>query len=659
MHAIQAYADQETRVSVSSSAHAKAVELGKYVIRMTTAAGSGHPSSGLALAHIIVELMYRRMRYDPADPWNPASDRLVLSIGHAVPIVYAAYADLGGAVGTDKEDPRLLRVEDLCTLRELSSVLDGHPNPAEGFPFFDAATGSLGQGLSVAAGLALAAALDKIDKRIFVIAGDGESREGQVWEAADFIAERNLRNICVIFSCNGHGQAGPVSRQQGAETIAAKATAFGFQVVDVDGHDPEALAAAFDKMQTADRPLAIVARTVKGWGVEFVQRENYHGRVIPRTDMDRACAELDATGQRIGTVSDIEMSPPPPPARSPAKATREIALPAFDEALRIMGWEKTLATKKLATRAAYGIALAALGDADERIVALDGDVSNSTYAELFAKRHPQRFFECKIAEQNMISVGAGLAAAGKVPFASSFAKFIARAVDQIDMAGITRANIKIVGSHAGVSLAADGPSQMSLADMAYFRSMTRTENGRGGIVCHVFHPCDAVSAYRCTELMADIEGMCYMRTHRPEASFIYPFDERFEVRGCKQLRHGRHLTIVSCGYMLHTVLEAADRLAGSGIECNVFDAYTFPLDPAPIVNAARTSGSTILTVEDNYLGGLHAELAEAAAELGDLRVVGMTVRRLPKSAKTAGEVFSHVGVGLEHIIVRATALARR
>jgi transketolase len=259
----------------------------------------------------------------------------------------------------------------------------------------------------------------------------------------------------------------------------------------------------------------------------------------------------------------------------------------------------------------------------------------------------------------MITVSAGLAAAGKIPFASSFAKFIARGVDQIDMASITRANIKIVGSHAGVSLAADGPSQMSLADVAYFRSMTRVDVGNGRRACHIFHPADAVSAYRCTELMANIDGMCYLRTHRPDAPFLYPFDEPFDLYGCKKVRGGEHLTLVSSGYILHTVLEAAERLAADGIHCNVFDAYTLPLDAAPILDAARASDGVILTVEDNYAGGLDAELAEAAAQLGDLRVYGMSARRIPKSAKTAGSVFSHVGVGLAQIVQRATELARR
>lgn len=644
-------------MSVASTAHAKAVELGKHVVRMTTAAGSGHPSSALALSHIIVELMYRKMRYDPADPWNPGNDRLVLSIGHSVPIVYAAYADLGGAVGGVNGQRRLLRVDDLSKLRELHSVLDGHPNPAEGFPFFDAATGSLGQGLSVGAGLALAARLDGIAKRIFVIVGDGESREGQVWEAMDFIVDHKLTNVCAIFSCNGEGQAGKVSSQQSADAIAAKATAFNWEVIRVDGHDPVELSAAFDRAKAATRPTAIVARTVKGWGVDSMRTSNFHGKPMPAADLDKACAELDATGRRLGASANGAWTPPPPIRAATRSESKKIAVASFEEACERAGMGSALKAKKLATRAAYGVALVALGDADPRVVALDGDVSNSTYADRFAQKHPARFFECKIAEQNMVSAAAGLAAAGKIPFASSFAKFIARAVDQIDMAAISRANIKIVGSHAGVSLGADGPSQMAVSDVAYFRSLTRVDAGLGEVACHVFQPCDAVSAYRCTELMANIRGLCYLRTHRPEASFVYPVTEQFEVGGCKQLRRGEHLTLVSCGYMLHIVLQAADQLADRGVRCNVFDAYTFPLGATPILAAARSAGGSILTVEDNYIGGLQAELAEAAA--GGVHVEGLTAKRIPKSAKTAEEVFEYVGVGLKQITERATALAAR
>lgn len=625
---------------------------------MTSAAGSGHPSSALAITHIVVELMYRQMRFDPANPWNVASDRLVLSIGHAVPIVYAAYADLGGTVGKNPSEGRTLTIDDLATLRELDSVLDGHPNPAEGFPFFDAATGSLGQGLSVAAGLALAARADGIDKRIYCIIGDGESREGQVWEAADFIVDQELNNVCAIFSCNGHGQAAAVSHQQSADVIAAKAAAYNWRVIRVDGHDPDELDEAFSAARTSEKPVAIVATTVKGWGVDSMLGQNFHGKPMPQDQRDAACEELEATGTKLGASLGESMSPTSPAAGSAKKSRSAITLPDFETAMKGAGLESALKDRKLATRVAYGAALVAAGAADDRIVSVDGDVSNSTFANMFAKVYGDRFFECKIAEQNMVTVAVGLAAGGKIPFASTFAKFVARAVDQIDMVSISRANVKIVGSHSGVSLGADGPSQMSLSDVAYFRSMTRADAGTGEVACYVFQPSDAICAYRCVELMANVNTLCYMRTHRPAADFLYKTDERFELRGCKQLRQGDKLTLVSCGYMLHTVLRAAVKLADAGVACNVFDAYTFPLNAEPILDAARDSGGAILTVEDNYIGGLHAELAEAAAEQGNVRVVGMTVNRIPKSAKSADEVFSYVGVGTDQIVQRATALAK-
>jgi transketolase len=638
-----------------SAIHAKAVELGKHVLTMTTEAGSGHPSTALALAHIVVELMYRRMKYSPRDPWNPASDRLVLSMGHGVPIIYAAYADLGGAVGTDPKRPHFLKVECLAKLRELGSVLDGHPNPAEGFPFFDAATGSLGMGLSVAAGLALAARLDRIDKRVFVLIGDGESREGQIWEAADFIVDHELSNICAVFSCNGHGQAAAVSPQQSAESIAAKAAAFGWNVVEADGHDPASLTAAFDTFERANRPTAVIARTVKGWGVPLMHGKNYHGKPLTRAELQTALTELDETARQLSAGNETEVGGPPLPHQVKVRPESfpTIAIAAVDEGLSRVGYAEALANKKLATRVAYGAALVALGDVDERIVALDGDVGNSTFANLFEKRHPDRFFECKIAEQNMVSTAVGLAAAGKIPFASSFSKFIARATDQIDLAAISRANVKIMGSHSGVSLGADGPSQMSLADMAYFRSMTRCDNGRGQPLCRIFHPADPVAAYRLTELAANVAGLCFLRTHREPAAFLYTLDESFDTSGCKQLRTGDRLTLVSTGYMLHTVLEAAKMLAAENHACNVFDVFAFPADLSSILASARKANSVIVTVEDNFPGGLHAEVAEAAAGCGDLRVQGLTVTRMPKSAKTAAQVFDYVGVGLDQILEMA------
>lgn len=639
------------------STESRVIELGKHVVRMTTAAGSGHPSSALSLAHIVAGLMYEQMRYDPADPWNPGSDRLVLSEGHAVPIVYAAYADLNGVVGKSPQQKRALTLNDLKTLRELNSVLDGHPNPAEGFPFFDAATGSLGQGLSVGAGLGLAARLNKIDKRIFVIIGDGESREGQIWEALDFIIDHKLTHVVPIFNCNGQGQADYVSKQQSAEVVAAKLKAYGYEVETIDGHDLKVIGKTLEKVGKTDKCLAIVAKTQKGWGVESLKAHTNHGKPLGEADVAEAEASLDRTAAALKiAIDDRKPQPKAPPAVSLKKHEGAIVVEPFAEAMERGKMADAVAKNKLSTRRVYGAALLALGRADERIVAVDGDVSNSTFANLFAKEFPHRFFECKIAEQNMISVAVGLSAGGMIPFASSFAKFLARGYDQMEMAAITRANVKLVGSHSGISLGADGPSQMSLPDMAYFRSYTHADDGRGGRAATLFHPADAVAAYHLTVLAANTPNIVYVRTHRPDVALLYKPDEKFEIGGCKQLAEGGKLTVVASGYMVTVALQAVRDLEKAGIKCNLFDAYCLPLNCEPIFAAAKKSGGRILVVEDNFTGGVYSEVAEAAARLGDIRVDGLLCPRIPKSGKTGDIILESLGLGPADIVARVKTL---
>jgi transketolase len=634
----------------SNTVHARAIALGKDIIRMTTAAGSGHPSSALSIIHIVITLMYDVMRWDPSDPRSTGSDRLVLSEGHAVPAIYAAYADLGGLVGKPGQPPRKLQPDDLLQLREADSPLDGHPNPAEGFGFFDAATGSLGQGLSVAAGLALGAKMSGADRRVFTIIGDGESREGQIWEAMDFIAERGLTQVVAIFNCNGQGQADYVSKQQSAESIAVKAAAFGWDARPVDGHDPQALRDLL-RAQTLSRPQAIVARTIKGWGCEMLQDHSNHGKPVPEAKLDSALAQLDATAASLGIVHHAAVTPRPPAA---GRSFEWPKIPRLDfaAAMNAAGLDAAVSGGKLATRRAYGAALLALAEVDPRIVALDGDVSNSTFAEILGKKHPHRFVECKIAEQNMVSAAVGLAAAGYIPFVSSFAKFLSRAYDQIEMAQITRANVKLVGSHSGISLAADGPSQMSLHDVTYFRSASETDDGCGRPVCVSFHPADAVAAFFCTCLMADHPGMCYMRTHRPDAAILYKPDTSFEIGGSHVLSTGDALTIVSAGYMVHVCKQAVDSLAAGGIKCTLIDAYSFPLKTDSILAVAAKTGNRILCVEDNYVGGLAGALAEAAARAGSVRVEAMTCSKLPKSAKSTDAIMSYCGLHADDILGR-------
>ncbi len=636
----------------------KVIKLSKQICRMCTEAGSGHPSSALSLVHLVTALMYRTMRYDPKNPWNPNADRLVLSEGHAVPVIYAAYCDLGGVVGT-RLAPSELRFDDALTLREGDSVLDGHPNPAIGNPFFDAATGSLGQGLSVAAGLACAARLDSKDRKFYAIIGDGESREGQVWEAADFIAENKLTNVVAIFNANGQGQSDYVSAQQSDESLAAKLGAFGFDVKVIDGHNWDEVFAALTADAT-DKPIAIVAKTVKGWGSSVLTSGNWHGKPLKADDMEKTLQDFDAKAAELG-VADMDDVPAiqvqTPPASNTVDEAPKLSAGDFKAAIEAAGMTSALEGGKLSTRRAYGAALLSLG-ASERVVATDGDVSGSTFANLFADKYPDRFFEARIAEQNMISVAAGLAAAGKVPFASSFAKFLVRGYDQVEMAVISNANVKLVGSHAGVSLAADGPSQMGLPDLAFMRSFAHSRRVDGKPAVQVFCPSDAVSAFKLTELMANTPGLCYMRTHRPDVPVIYSENETFRLGGFKHLVDGEDLAIVASGYMVHEAKKALAILEErAGLSASLIDAYSMPLDTEEILRIGDDCRGQILVVEDNYLGGFADELTAAAAK-SDLGVMvsSLYVKTVPKSAKTPDEIMKMVKLDAESIASAAQAV---
>jgi transketolase len=632
----------------------KVVKLGKQIVRMCTEGGSGHPSSGLSLVHITTALMYRIMRYDPKNPWNVASDRLVLSEGHAVPVIYAAYCDLGGVAGTPQQ-PVELKFDDCLTLRAADSLLDGHPNPAIGFPFFDAATGSLGQGLSVAAGLACGARVDRLGKKVYCIIGDGESREGQVWEALDFIVDHKLTSVVTIFNCNGQAQSDYVSPQQSLDTLGRKLAAFGFDVKVIDGHKWDDIFPALTA-QPGEKPIAVLAKTVKGWGVQEFLRSNYHGKPLKADQVPAALADLDKIGADLGVadMADPAIKPSAPAGGEAAASYGKISAGSFSEAMKAAKWDKDLAARKISTRRAYGAALMALG-ADERVVALDGDVKNSTFAELFAGAYPGRYFEARIAEQNMISAAAGLSASGKVAFASSFAKFIVRAYDQFEMAVITNANVKVCGSHAGVSLAADGPSQMGLPDLAFMRSFCHARRADGSPAVRFFQPSDAVSAFKLTELMANIDGMCYMRTHRPDVAFLYEENEEFTVGGYKHLVDGEDIVIVASGYMVHVARRALELLEErSGLKAGLIDAYSMPLQTEEILQIGDDCRGQILVVEDNFIGGIADEITAAAArsDLG-VTVNTMFVHQVPKSARTPEETLKMVGLTAEDIAAAA------
>ncbi len=650
-------------MSFDSTIHAKAVELTKLSYEMTAAAGSGHPTSCASLAHLVAVLMYQQMRYEPVNPGHPSSDRLVLSEGHAVPVVYAACTDLGIHIGKDKSNLRAMTRADAMSLREIGSVVDGHPNPAEGFPFFDTATGSLGQGLSHAAGLAAAAKIDGLDKRIYCLIGDGEAREGQIWEAVDFIRDHGLKAVCPIFNCNVYGQSDKVSHQQSPEVLAAKLEAAGYEVLSIDGHVPSQVQSAYARHAEAQdqadaNPVAIVAKTLKGWGSASQQGQGHHGKPATGDELTQAIEELEATGRSLGAISDTPlkigmMSPKKPEPAQPQ------AVVGFEQAMKQFGHESALESGRFATRRAYGVALRALGHTHPGVVALDADVSNSTFADMFMKDEAlmDRYLECRIAEQNMFSVAAGLSAAGKTPFCSTFAKFAVRGYDQIEMAVNSGANFKVVGSHAGISLAADGPSQMSLPDVAWFRAFSTMKRQNGTPGFYVLQPSDAYQAYALTVAMAGYDGPCYMRTLRPETEFLYGPEDTFTLGGHEVLVEGRDLLIIASGYMVHEANKALDELDAQGIDATLVDLYSLPFDGEAILDLANQNNGMVLTLEDNYGGGIGSAVADVASEDGGgFTVQQLHVRNLPKSGRTADDVMSYCGVSADDIVKKAMSM---
>ncbi len=647
-------------MSFENAIHARAIALDTMSLEMCAESGSGHPTSAMSIGHLISVLMYRTMRWSKENPECPTSDRLVLSEGHAVPAVYAAMADIGATVMWNGE-PIQLNKEHLKTLREADSPLDGHPNPMEGVSFFDAATGSLGQGLSVAAGLGLAAIADQTGRKVYCIIGDGESREGQITEALDFMMDHNLTNVLPIFNCNEYGQAGAVSGQQSPERIAAKLEAFGFDVATIDGHNPNEIKAAFDQFNSDGRkqPMAVVAKTVKGWGAPSMQGGNWHGKPATKEMLQDIIGELRQTGMKFTSSLDtVSISIPKPPAASP-ESKDDSAVMTFREAMQKWDMTTVLQTGKMATRKAYGVALRALGYANKDVWAVDSDVSNSTFSNVFGNDEnlSSRFVECKIAEQNMYSVGAGLSAAGKIPFCSTFSKFITRGYDQIEMAINSGANIKIVGSHSGISLAADGPSQMSLPDVAWFRSFGTMKDHHGNPGCYVLQPADAWAAYGLTIAMADHTGCSYLRTFRPEVEMIYDENTVFELGGMEVLTEGRDVLIVSAGYMIHECNKAIDELDRLGVDASLLDLYSLPFDEDRLLDLANENNGNVYVVEDNYGASLGSAVADACAASGDaFTVEQLHVKRIPKSTRSPESILRMCGLHYTDIAKGAASL---
>ena len=570
----------------------------------TTEAGSGHPTTCLSAAEIVAALFFAEMRFDPQDPHHPESDRFVLSKGHAAPILYAAWAAAGVF-------PR----SEVLKLRELSSDLEGHPTPR--LPFVDVATGSLGQGLCAGIGTALNARRIGSDYRTYVLMGDGETAEGSVWEAAHVGEYHNLDNLCGIVDVNGYGQSRATQWERHSEEHVARWKAFGWHTVSIDGHDmKQVLSALAEARKTTGRPTMIVARTLKGKGCSiFEGKDNWHGKALKKgPEADAAIAELEA--------QYVKTNDPAPVIPKPKRRQTEGPLPDFSAALPTPAYKPG---ESVATREAYGTALAALGGIDRRVVALDADVKNSTFSERFEKLHADRFYQTFIAEQAMVGAAMGLAARGAIPFPSTFAAFLERACDFIRMAGISNVNVKIAGSHAGVSIGEDGPSQMALEDLAMFRGVPN---------CTVFYPSDAMSAERLVALAADTPGPVYIRTTRPKTPVIYSAEEKFVAGGSKTLRQSDkdRVTVVAAGVTLSEALKAVDMLAADGIAIRVIDAYSVqPIDRDGLIAAGQATGGRILTVEDHYAhGGIGDAVSEAVWDQG-FRVKRLAVREIPRS----------------------------
>ena len=533
----------------------------------TTEAGSGHPTSCASAAEIVSVLFYSVMRFDPRDPRRRDNDVFVLSKGHAAPLLYAAWAEAGAF-------PR----ERLLTLRKIDSDLEGHPTTQ--LPFVDVATGSLGQGLPAGAGIAYdMQKLRHSGQRVYVLMGDGETAEGSVWEAAQWAAARGLSNLCATIDINRLGQSQPTMLQHDLATYKRRWEAFGWQALPVDGHDISALLAAYEQaMETRDRPTIVLARTLKGKGLDGLEdKEHWHGKPLDRELAAKVIAELK--GRLSGADTGWEPNLPESPAGS-TDADKPPAGSRVKPPYKVGG-------KETATRKGFADGLAALAPADPRVVVLDGDVKNSTYTEEFEKAAPDRFVECYIAEQDMIGIAMGLAARGRIPFASTFACFLTRAYDFVRMAAISNLNVKLVGTHAGVSIGEDGPSQMGLEDLA----MTCAEPN-----FTVLHPSDATSAWRAVWLIAERSGPCYLRTARPATPILYGPDEPFAIGKCKVLRRSAkdRALIVAAGVTVHEALRAYDVLKEQGIPVRVIDLFSVqPVDREELIASARDAGGLV------------------------------------------------------------------
>jgi transketolase len=589
-------------------------------IRSSAVPKSGHPTSSMSAADLMAVLLAKYLHYDFDAPDDPRNDHLVFSKGHASPLLYSMYKAAGAI--TDEE---------LLTFRKFGSRLQGHPTPE--IPWVDVATGSLGQGLPYGVGIALAGKkLDRLAYRVWVLCGDSEMAEGSVWEAFEHASYYGLDNLTAIIDVNRLGQRGETMHGWDLDSYADRARAFGWHAIEIDGHDVEAVDRAYtEAISTEGAPTVIVARTVKGKGVKEVEdKPNWHGKALD--DPEQAIEELGGERNLVVEVAKPELAGEPH---------------RFEEGpLELPSWEFG---DEVATRLAYGEALVAVGAANGKVVALDGEVSNSTYAELFARAYPERYFEMFIAEQQLVAAAVGLQVRDWVPFASSFAAFFTRAYDFLRMAAISQANIRLCGSHAGVSIGEDGPSQMALEDLAMMRAVHGST---------VLYPCDANQTAKLVAEMADRDGIVFLRTTRAATPVVYGADEEFPVGGARVLREGDDLAIVGAGITLHESLKAAEELESEGISARVIDLYSVkPADGETLRAAAEATGGRVLTVEDHWSeGGIGDAVLEALSD-GETpaRVVRLAVRDMPGSGKPA-ELLAAAGIDADHIVEAARAL---
>ncbi len=597
-------------------------------ILASTAAGSGHPSSSMSAADLMAVLLSRHLRYDWSRPHDARNDHLIFSKGHASPLLYSMFV-AAGAISRD---------EFLTEYRRAGSRLQGHPTPV--LPWVDVATGSLGQGLPYGVGIALAGRrLEHLPYQVWVLCGDGELAEGSIWEALDKAAHYGLSNLTAIVDVNRLGQRGPTEFGWDIAAYAARVEAFGCRAVSIDGHDMGEIDGALTDARDAPQPTVLLARTIKGAGFsEIADKEGWHGRALPEDAAQRAVAEL---GGRRSLVVTAHPVPDGPTAPDRSRGNRPLTLPTYQPG------------NKVATRRAFGDALAALGAAFDDVVCLDGEVSNSTYTQQFATAFPDRFFEIYIAEQQLAAAAVGLAVRGYRPFAATFAAFWSRAFDFIRMAGISRANIRLCGSHAGTEIGADGPSQMALEDLAAMRAIPGST---------VLYPSDPNCTAQLVAEMADTPGIVYLRTTRGAYPVLYGDDETFAVGGSKLLRESAHdqLTMIGAGVTVHQCLEAADQLAAEGIGARVIDLYSIkPVDTAALLAAAEQTAGRLLVVEDHYpQGGIRSAVLEALADTGHVpHVAGLAVAAVPGSGSPA-EVMDAAGITAPHIMTAARRLLK-